>query len=401
MKKNKFAHYLKMCKINKKSYYLLSISIVVSLSILLVVLIVLDSNVYNKHKNIDNVPIGTMDIYTDDVNFSNQDNLSYLIEDGNGYSHYKVNNFQLKRESSDKFSILGNYYYVDSNYFSLFRSNDLSFYMYDCIFGSCELVNEKDIIIEKSLYDYLSSSYDINSTISLPIVDECGDQIYRDYTIVGVVDNGGTNKNRPEIIENNGNMVLYTDIFMNFSNTPSNDFINREGYLVNASDPLSLSENVRKLGYNSTSVYLMKKTAIEDKLSAVSTKVILLIVLLLILGLNIYGNFMNSLKERYIEIGIKRALGVKKKDIILQFLFEMIIVLIINLAITLFLSFNFVYLFKIILLLLYQYEYILYFNVYSMINFFIFSFFILLTCSLIFSFKAANLEIIDVIKEQF
>lgn len=51
----------------------------------------------------------------------------------------------------------------------------------------------------------------------------------------------------------------------------------------------------------------------------VIVKEVLIIILFVVLGLNIYGSFMNALRERYLEIGVKRAIGVSKQNIMVQF----------------------------------------------------------------------------------
>ena len=57
-------------------------------------------------------------------------------------------------------------------------------------------------------------------------------------------------------------------------------------------------------------------------------KYIIAAVLFVILGINLYSAFSNALNERKYEIGIKRAIGAGKKDIMMQFLTEGIILFI-------------------------------------------------------------------------
>lgn len=396
MNKTKLIHYGKMLCVNKKAYLLLSLSITISLSILLCTIILIDSNVYNKYKNIEALPYGTMDLYTYEVSEEKNEIIQYLLEQENEYSMYQSADYFLSMYSDEYHHIYGTYTYIDSNYFQMYQRYNSDFYKYECIEGICEFNNDTDIIIEKSLSDFLDININENPILVLPVKNNDSEILYLDFNIVGIVDS-----NQVNWINDDDCFLLYSNIFMNYSALFENSYLDTQGFLVDSINPSVLENSVISLGYNVTSAYRFKNIAQTEKINTVFTKQILLVVLFLILGLNIYGSFMNSLKERYTEIGVKRALGIKKSDIILQFMFEICIVIFINICITIFISSISIWMYKMVLLFYFNTEYIIHFNIYSMLNFIIFSFSILILCGILFSYKASNSKIIDIIKEKY
>ncbi len=84
-------------------------------------------------------------------------------------------------------------------------------------------------------------------------------------------------------------------------------------------------------GYSSmaTAQNLAKEKILVQK----STKEIVAIGLLLLLGINLYSSFSNALSERKFEIGVKRAIGASQWAIVRQFLYESLLVLLADILI--------------------------------------------------------------------
>lgn len=143
----------------------------------------------------------------------------------------------------------------------------------------------------------------------------------------------------------------------------------------------------------------------EKILTQKSTKEIVAIGMLLLLGINLYSSFSNALSERKFEIGVKRAIGASQWAIVRQFLYESILVLLADILLAVAIVAD--------IALIYQYiiehtpdeygryiDWIIYISPASITMFAICAVTLTLLFSFIFAYKATQVEVVKYLKAE-
>lgn len=102
-------------------------------------------------------------------------------------------------------------------------------------------------------------------------------------------------------------------------------------YSEELSDVMEEIKNSGVSGYDFP--IISKNTAKEIIVKLIYLKALIVILILFVMGINMYSCFSNALQERKFEIGVKRALGAKKTDIVMQFFAEGIVIMTVDLLI--------------------------------------------------------------------
>lgn len=161
---------------------------------------------------------------------------------------------------------------------------------------------------------------------------------------------------------------------------------------------LSLVQLAQKFQLGAACPFVFQQSAMEEMQKASGDKLLMVITFLFFLSLNLFGNFRNTLEKRSYEIGVKRALGASKKEILGQFLIEGVIVMIGNIVLSAVLVINVLVLVKYIYFVQGR-ELILYMNQFSFLTYIICCIFLSFVFSVVFAYQAVNVEIIQYIKE--
>jgi len=125
-----------------------------------------------------------------------------------------------------------------------------------------------------------------------------------------------------------------------------------------------------------------------------------------ILGINLYGGFSNVLERRRFEVGIKRALGASKWDIIGQFMWESLLLMLCNIFVTVVVVFNGFLIYKYIYEAAWGFEnfshtlWTIYLNGTSIGMFAIVTLALTLLFSGIFAVKATQVTVVDYLKAE-
>ena len=171
--------------------------------------------------------------------------------------------------------------------------------------------------------------------------------------------------------------------------------------------PENLEALIRSTGItaNIDAVYSYQNAALERIRTEVDMKAIITTALLLILGINLYSSFCNALNDRRFEIGVKRALGASKWSIIRQFLYESLLVMLLNILLSIWLVSFVALAYKVI----YEhipdqfgnfYTFTLTLSPHSLGMFAACSLSLTVVFSLIFAYRATQVQIVDYLKAE-
>lgn len=179
----------------------------------------------------------------------------------------------------------------------------------------------------------------------------------------------------------------------------------REYSLFYSGNPEQVQQLSQKFGYYTSSVFELQNDALTAAQYEVKNKATIAILLLLLLSINLYSSFANVLQNRKFEIGVKRAIGASNVDILKQFIYESLYVMLINITLSVTLVVD--------IMISYKYisfripdpngvceKIILYISPYSIAIFLVCA--IALTCvfSVVFAYKSTKVEIVSYLKSE-
>lgn len=400
-------HALLMIKINRKSYVLLSITIAISLGIVFEFLLFFDTRSFNNHKEAIRYPdnIGELNETGNTIDDLQQFCTQIDAMKDTAIERWKKTTMELTSYSGingDK-SVHVNAYLTKRNFFNYpffvdkFEKVEL---IEGRIYSQEEIVNKANVVvIDAALANAYSKENVINEYLTLPILNEDGSFHLEDYRIIGVV---SKREDTITVIESDGFEIDQSDIYLPI--TQSDRLFTQQSLstsftiISNQLEEITYQAAVSGIKINSS--YTYKKLMHEDMQDAIFVKAIILILIVFILEINMFSTLRSMIKDREKEIGIKRALGISNRDIIIQFLIEMFLVLIMNVVIISALCTSISY----VLILLYNdiqtASLILYIQPYSLVLFFIISFFLIIGNSLLTSYLTMKVDIIQNIKAE-
>ena len=381
-------HALDMVIKNKKSYLMLSVTIVLSFTFFLSYLILIDSNnmteygkdIYSNKNIIEAMcPVGEGDINFDIF----IDSLSKIKD-----TQYYVWKDAYKSETSDE-ELLPGYLLVmpkevwgvhDDLYNRIFTVNSDKF-----------ILQKNQAIVSEKLYEQLRKQCkDERIVINYPIEVEGGKKHILNLEIVdGCFVTGGVKNN------------IDDTMFISYETLRNIDFhtVNRHAFIY-SKYPEQVVESMRSLGVAGISTYENKMDSFRTIAEKIYLKQIIAIVLFVILGINLYSSFKNALNDRKFEIGVKRAVGASKMDIIKQFMYEGMIVVAVNILLSTFFAVEIFVVYKLYRLVLLKETFIIYISPYSIFIFLTVSIFMTVAFSLVFAIQSSKVEIIKHLKAE-
>lgn len=131
-----------------------------------------------------------------------------------------------------------------------------------------------------------------------------------------------------------------------------------------------------------------------------STKGIIAIVLLLLLGINFYSSFSNALERRKYEIGVKRAIGASGISIMGQFLLESMMVMLVNIAASIIIVLDVLVGYKLYQKLVEGNTWTVNISIHTILMFLVCSLPLTTAFSLLFAYKSTKVEIVQYLKAE-
>lgn len=417
-----------MVKKNIRSYALLSVTVVLSLALLLGYLLYTDASLYNKYKEILSQRRG--DVLVKDYNLEDQkinallDNLSeienttsYVVYDGN-FGHHTSTYTMESNESGETISIrfanMFAYFIPDYAWLDGFPQISSEVVWIDGEEHLDFFLDADEVILSEKMYFALhldeehepvfNLRSDLGIKLTLRVVGYTKSEEVIDYADINGWSNTPPMILSTKLIDTLGLMEpgkWAPDRWQSFGH----GIIDQRCVVVHSDNPEAVVQLAQTMNLSTDSVYQQQEEALAQIRTEKGNKAIIACALLLLLGINLYSSFTNALSERKFEIGVKRAIGASAWNIVLQFLYESIIVMLANILVAVAVVTDVFIVYK------YIYErtpdewgnfndFILYISPHSVAMFALCAVTLTIVFSIIFAYKSTRVEIVQYLKAE-
>lgn len=441
MKKKPFGilrHACRMVLRNIRSYALLSVTIVLSFSILLGFMGYMDSEHYNAYKQLFAKDSSLIRVSSNTLTASRAALLQERAEQlGNTYSlQYLRYNLALNTDNltlatgerlESQFRVVASgipreCWFVEANQGTGGDLDPCTVTWLDGRNTANITLESGEILMDEQLFKALGLSRG-NSTLELKLVTNT-EEFKGTFTVVGTVpslypleietyQDPKTGEQAARLVNNA--MTSYVS-FIVFSMDDFNPTVfDVSGWyrtlIFYTDEPLSVKQMIQSLEPDLPvkTVYELQEQAMAVIRTEKATKALIAMLLLLILGINLYSSFENSLNERKFEIGVKRAIGASAFTIVRQFFYESMLVMVANIVATVAIVVDIGLVLKIYREITNQpsngynagyQNYVLYITSQSVAMFAVCALVLTVVFSLIFAYKATRVQIVDYLKAE-
>lgn len=390
-------HSLLMIKKTYKNYFLLSITAFLSFSFMFIYLLYIDSEIYNEYKWVLSLDYRVA-ISHNSNDYATMGNLKKVevqldkIPD----THYYYNKQCLAR---NVYGLSCQVYMYPSYVWGVFEGkSDGTYSGYERVIVNGEYVLKIGIgeaIVSETVYNAIKE-IDGKKNITLIFQDTDGKEFMKTFEIVG------TYVGDSRLINNGHEVNTQSDpVYINIGTIEASKLVINNIELVIRSE--RVDQVIELLKDNSLAceeVKSIQNKAMQAKRNAVENKYIIAIVLFVLLGINLYSSFENALNDRKYEIGVKRAIGASKLDIMKQFVIEGFMVMLCNIAAAVVVVLDGMLIYKYILYVLKNEVYILYISIESIILYAVFTLSLVIVFSLLFAYRSTRVQIVKYLKEE-
>ena len=413
-------HSLTMAGRTLRSYMLLSVTIVLSFSLLLGYLGFVDSEIYNEYKHIFKINRGILKVNDGFGTSTKFDALLEKVSQMDDTCFYTVYDTWVHMSDS-KFTTDDGIilpprqiavFYLSGHVWEFIRHTGEK---YDFQWIDGREHDGVDLRPGEAVLD-LATFYALGlNEMAEPVYSfrypAGGDYLETTVKIVGIVDLGGSFYKQTDAgLEYNDNyspMILLPMTGVTYEDIAG---LHPGRYAVFYSEnPEKIYQLATDIGFElalSDSVYRWQDGVRETIMTRKSTKALITCAMLLILGINLYSSFSNALSERKFEIGVKRAIGASSFAIVRQFLYESMIVMVVNILISVALVVDVGLVFRLVMQSTvgptnpYYQTYTLYLSPHSIGMFLTCSLTLTVVFSLIFAYKSTQVQVIDYLKAE-
>ncbi len=412
--KKTIVHGITMMLRNRKNYLMLAITIILSFSILLGYMTYSDSILYNRYKQVFSSPENVVIMETQskkqtvDALLSAEKKKDHTLK---SYSYVKTATY-FPQYSGEAYVGAGVYFVPScANPFLLyeFLHDPLSkeffsiewIHGFDMVAGS-EAISNNDAIVNESFYKAVLKKAPLPASLSVPIIHEDNSVDFLSLQITGVCKD--TDYDRMDEKTLDGHTKMYGSIYCNYallSGVSLDDLESAEHYtVITTKDPGRIVERATSLNIINASSYQARQLASEQMQKETDTKMWISIILYLILGINLFGCFENALEKRKFEIGVKRAIGASKLQIILQFLIEGVLVMAFSILISAVIVTELMTVYKLYLLVFHHTVWTISLSAGSLKMYIVCSTSMTMLFSILFAYRTTNVEIVKYLKAE-
>lgn len=405
--KKRIEHIFLMISKNMQAYRALSITIVLSFSIFLGFITWMDTINYNHFKEIMAAPSNVVMAEFEEP--SMEKNLCRLLEQDNiSYEYYmylKVNGHQMQENTKTNFI----YYGIPNSVSRVFDGSNIDNYMYpdeihikSGVESFC--IEKNEAIIEESFLHLLGKTYSDLPFEYETIFEESEDQLYRlNLKIVGVCED--SQYGEIKINSETGDIEsVVTRLYVNQKTLSEYDLSQNlsieRGIVITSNQPERVAAYMRSLGMIAVSAAESKSEVNQQMRNQAQMKTIVLLLLMIILGVNMFGSMANVIAKREYEIGIKRAVGATAKNIVFQFFGESMAIMLVDMLIAVLVVSILSTIAKIFIFLTQHGIWTVKINRFSILSYLVASTSIILIFSLYLAYRATKVEIVSQLKSE-
>ena len=345
-------HVFRMVRKNLRSYALLSLTVVLSFSGLLAYLMYTDSSLYNDYKEVLSRDSNVICVDDTSNDISREQALLDVLERENLGSYYVRQRISSRSaQYGDDHCVVNMVYAMPSYVWGLYEAGGTKPYEVTWLDGRKEpgiSLGLNEVLIPRSLYIFLCLEKMDVSTYELWLQGKKNDstetEIYFpvECRVVGLIEDGGTADWR--MSDEKGKTAWFpVYICQSTAEEKSGDVqvsYNGRNLLLYTNKPAETEQKINQLGLACVSTYIQHREATRELQVHSQTKTMITLALFVLLTINLYGCFTNTLEYRKFEVGVKRAIGASKGAIMGQFLCEGILVMLCNLILSVFLVTN-------------------------------------------------------------
>lgn len=380
---------------NARSYVLLSVTIILSFSFLLGFFVLSDSGLYNDYKltfaaDSKIALLGSSFSSYSSPNETVTGKLNMLIYrmgrmTNTHYYQYFEKETELCPNGDGENKITATVSYVPADFWAFYTLSGQVPERLDIVSGESRFTADDQIIVDESLSSLLGGG----QTLRLPYENGNGSMELKEYSVIGTIEDGA-----PEETEGEARVR----ILMPLSEVSEYDKRLMLVYSENGIGEIASLCDV--FGIGCSVPYKLQNSALKEMRSQVMVKGMSAGILFLLLGINLYSSFKNALNERRFEIGVKRAIGANRVNIVGQFFREGMVVMLANTAASVLLVVNLAAVYKTVQKLFYGTEWTVSLSAYSAVIFLFSAFFLSVSFSLIFAYQSATVEIAGQLKAE-
>lgn len=338
-------HAVQMVRKNLKNYALLSVTVVLSFSGLLAYLMYTDSSMYNNYKEILSRDSHVIYI-SNTANDRSKERalLDALSEQGLQSSYIRQQISSRSAALDETYLVTNTVFVIPSHVWGIYEAGNTRPYEVTWLDGRTETdisLGMNEIVIPRGLYQLLGMDQKDTPVYELWLQAESssssGDVYFPvECTVTGLIENNGEIDWDTTSI---GQQIATFPVYVSQATVevvPGNTapaYTVRD-LLLYTSDPAAAVQRINQLGLDYVSTYGQQQNAYRELQLRSQTKAIIALALFILLTINLYGCFMNTLERRKFEVGVKRAIGASGGAIMGQFLLEGIIVMLCNLLLS-------------------------------------------------------------------
>lgn len=407
-------HATKMVARNYRSYVMLSVTIILSFAVLLGYLTLSDSALYNQYRELLALP-GNIVLAEDALNTGSLGALPAMVSradpDARGFS-YVTTTTRLWQYSDTLYASL---YFMpegrqrvfvphvsQSVFLSAREQTPIAGREYFELYGN-------EAFIGECLYRVLNPEGGFPFPLFVPVRGDDGNTCVVELSVVGVCPDTGYDEPPHYVCNDSGEAMLRGSCSIYTTQAVLRDYpiadlsggeVTRLMWFC-CKDPDAVAACVKQLGrVNCYNNHTAQTRAREAMRAQSESKLYTVIVLLLVLGLNLYSSFRNALSDRQFEIGVRRAIGAGAWDIIKQFLLEGMLVMLANILLSVVLVADGMLIYKLVLLLLDGTQWTVTVSRYSLAMFAVCSVSLTVLFSTLFAYSSSRVEIIRHLKAE-
>ena len=404
------AHAAKMLWRNCGSYAMLSVTIVLSFSLLLGYLAFMDSELYNRYKLIFSARKDVVMAYTWDKNPVEHLALATKVEkadpDAQMYQYFNVNTSLTQYDQVNArlvFIPQGNRPVFEL----IFTGDEYGIYqIYRQIWPILGKTNfdlkGNEAIINESFFRAISPDGTLPVQIVVPLRWEKEKTDYVALEVVGVTEDASDCN---LAFDEYGNYIGQVEVYLSQSVMGDHTAADLSGALrrvtwISTEKPSEIALHAQQLGMVTHSAADAQEEALISIRAQKATKGIVAIVLLLLLGINLYSSFSNALERRKYEIGVKRAIGASGGSIMGRFLLESMMVMLVNIAASIIIVLDVLVGYKLYVRIVENMTWTVNISIHTILMFFVCSLSLTTAFGLLFAYKSTKVEIVQYLKAE-